>query len=65
MLEVQTKKVGAKAANTTGIKSALTRRDGSLVKVIMYVGGPKFFTNYLKDDDYFTDSNVMGEAVAA
>jgi putative spermidine/putrescine transport system ATP-binding protein len=48
----------------TGIANQIEYQ-GSFVKIVMDVGGPEFFTAYLKDDDYFTDPIAMGEEVTA
>jgi putative spermidine/putrescine transport system ATP-binding protein len=55
---------GGMTNHITGLAGQIEYQ-GSFVKVVLDVGGPEFFTVYLKDVDYFTDPIAMGDEVTA
>ena len=55
---------GGKTNHIAGVARQIEYQ-GSFVKVVLEVGGPEFFTVYLRDVDYFTDPIAMGDEVTA
>jgi putative spermidine/putrescine transport system ATP-binding protein len=53
-----------KTNHITGVASQIEYQ-GAFVKVVLDVGGPEFFTVYLKDVAYFSDPIAMGDEVTA